>query len=562
MKRFLLCLTAILLFCAAALADSKRVRSLVIYVDLDKDGTATIAEEWDVSTGNKITEWYLVRDNLGDITIDNFRVLADDKPMADDGEWNTERSLEEKAGKYGIVHKRDGVELCWGIAPRGDHVYNVVYQMHGAVKSLRDYDLLHLQLVSPGMSSAPEKVTVAIGSDHLQMDTTHVRIWGFGYEGTCIFEDGMVVMQSDGPLDSEDSVIALLRLDKGILEPTSVRDQDFQQVLDKAMEGADFGNDEEEKNEKKSSGRGLKIFIALIIGFIAWRRYKRYKKGNKLIGTPLAKVKKDEVEWYRDIPMDGHLAAAHKALELTGDEDSTLRHYTSALILRMVYNGYLKVSRLVESESTEIRFTDEDPELLDTASKHLYNMLKAAAGENAVLEKKEFSDWADKHRDLVWDWNDFVEKSGQKYLKDKGYIQDYTIITESGAQEIKHLWGLRKFLGEFTLTDQREAFEASLWKEYLVYGSLLGVARKVASQLKEIAPGLYNEINVDATMDGTGDFAFLIYDAFRKQNDYLESRARQSRSYSSSSSRSGYGGRSSRCGGGGFSGGGRGGGGR
>lgn len=144
---------------------------------------------------------------------------GDDEPMADDGEWNTERSLEEKAGKYGIVHKRDG------------------------------------------------------------------------------------------PLDSEDSVIALLRLDKGILEPTSVRDQDFQQVFDKVMEGADFGNDEEEKNEKKSSGRGLKIFIALIIGFIAWRRFKRFKKGNSLNGTPLERVKKDEVEWYRDIPMDGHLAA-------------------------------------------------------------------------------------------------------------------------------------------------------------------------------------------------------------------------------------------------------------
>ncbi len=546
-----------MLFCLSAWADGQRVRKLDVIVDLEKDGSALIYERWDISTGNDITEWYLVRENLGDITVDNFCVVADGEEFQDDGEWNTKRSLEEKAGKYGIVHKNDGVELCWGIAPRGDHVYEVLYRMNGAVKSLRDYDLFHMQLVSPGMSSAPENVRVIIGSDYLQMDTTHVRAWGFGYEGTCLFDDGLVVMESDGPFDSEESVIALLRLDKGIFEPTSVRDQDFQQVLDKAMVGADFGNDD--KKEKKSSGRGWIIFIALIIGLIFWRRTKRYKKGNPLIGTPLAKVKKDEVEWYRDIPMDGHLAAAHKALELIKDEDGGLRHLASAMILRMVYNGYLQVSRLAESESTEIRFTDKDQEQLDTASKRLYGMLKLAAGENGVLEKKEFSDWANRHRDQVWDWNDFVEKSGQKYLKDHGHVKDYCILTESGAEEVKHLWGLRKFLDEFTLTDQREAFEASVWKEYLVYGSLLGVARKVANQLKEIAPGLYKEFNVDDTVNGTGDFAFLIYDAYRKQDEYLDARAAR---HSASSSSSGYGGRSSRGGGGGFSGGGRGGGGR
>ena len=243
-----------MLFCLSAWADGQRVRKLDVIVDLEKDGSALIYERWDISTGNDITEWYLVRENLGDITIDNFCVVADGEEFQDDGEWNTKRSLEEKAGKYGIVRKNDGVELCWGIAPRGDHVYEVLYRMNGAVKSLRDYDLFHMQLVSPGMSSAPEKVTVAIGSDHLQMDTTHVRAWGFGYEGTCLFDDGLVVMESDGPFDSEESVIALLRLDKGIFEPTSVRDQDFQQVLDKAMVGADFGNDD--KKEKKSSGRG------------------------------------------------------------------------------------------------------------------------------------------------------------------------------------------------------------------------------------------------------------------------------------------------------------------
>ena len=97
-------------------ARDQKVRDVDINITLIKNGNIVVHERWDVDTGDQITEWYLVRENLEDIEITGFSVFdGDDNKLQDDGEWNVNRSREEKAGRYGIVHKSDGVELCWGV---------------------------------------------------------------------------------------------------------------------------------------------------------------------------------------------------------------------------------------------------------------------------------------------------------------------------------------------------------------------------------------------------------------------------------------------------------------
>ena len=118
-------------------ARGQRVRDVDINMTIIRNGNVVVHERWDVDTGDGITEWYLVRDNLGDIEINRFSVYdVDNDKLEDIGEWDVNRSREEKSGKYGIVHKPDGVELCWGVGEYGDHVYHAIYVMTRAVKSL------------------------------------------------------------------------------------------------------------------------------------------------------------------------------------------------------------------------------------------------------------------------------------------------------------------------------------------------------------------------------------------------------------------------------------------
>ena len=546
-------------------AREQKVRDVDINITLIKNGNIVVHEAWDVDTGDKITEWYLVRENLGDIEIDRFSVYdGDNDKLQDIGEWDVHRTREEKAGKYGIVHKPDGVELCWGVGEYGDHVYHAIYVMTRAVKSLQDYDMLHLQVVSPGLAAPPEHVRVKVNRDEIQLDTTNTRIWGFGFEGRSAFkEDGTIVFESEGPLDTEDSVIILLRFDKGHFISPSEQDRPFQEVLDRAMEGADFGDEKEE--DPIAKGIAL-VFTCLIMWFAFLRPFfKMFKKISGMDDKLKLGFKPASVDWYREIPLDGDLRMAEYILSKSGNSPSS-GGLPLAAVLRLIHNGCLQVNREVEGDAV-LSFTDQNLDRVDAASRSLYSMLKESAGKDNLLQDKEFSAWAKDHARQVYRWSNQVKTDGISSLSMLGfYNTQRKELTQSGAAEARKLFGLKSFLSQFTLVDQREAFEANLWKEYMVYGALFGITDRVCKQLKDIDPALFKETfhydfgDLDSVLSASRSISSSVRSAALRGSPSYSSYSGGS-SHSSSSSR-GYGGHTSRGGGGGFSGGGRGGGGR
>ena len=571
MKKPLLLL--VLLLCVFPLsARDTKVRDIDITLTLIRNGIIVVHERWDIDTGDQITEWYLVRSNLGDIEITDFCVYdGDNDRLEDDGEWDVDRTLAQKAGRFGIVHKRDGVELCWGVGSYGDHCFHALYAMTRAVKTLNDYDMLHLQVVSPGLSSPPQHVKVTVRpTDDYQLDTTNTRIWGFGYEGTSTFaDDGSVVFETDGPMLRDDSVIILLRFDKGIFISPSVQDRDFGDALETALEEASFADDytDEEENPWPGAIGGLASLIFIYYVFIKpFFRFANNKPTKKDIRKILGVSYPNAVSWWRDIPFKKGLDAAEYTLKGIG-EDKRKGGLPLAEIMRMIYRGYLKVNREIEG-AVEIRFTDKDISDLDGSARDLYKMLKEAAGDNHVLEEKEFSAWAVSNASRVYRWSQNVITQGSTQLKDGGWYLNGE-YTREGQVEARRLMGLRKFLSEFTLIKEREAFEAGLWKEYMVYGALFGIAERVAKQLKDIDPKLFQETfqcdydSFGSVMTLSSSLASSLASAVLRGTP-TPSYSSYSGSSSSSSghSRSGYGGHSSRSGGHGYSGGGRGGGGR
>ena len=561
LKLFLL-LALLPLAISLSAANKQRVKDLDIQITLLSKGGIVVCETWDINTGDDITEWYLVRKNLGDIKIRNFAVI-DEKGVRfqDDGEWDVNRTLEEKAGRSGIVHKNDGVELCWGVGSHGDHVFRAIYGMTNAIKSLNDYDMLHLQVVSPGLSSPPEHVKVTIDAKELQLDTLNTRAWGFGFGGRTSFEDGKVVFESIEPLKKSHSVIVLLRLDKGYFESESVQDRDFQDVLDIAMEGADFGDKKEEEEEDDGIASGIAMFFTILIMVLLFRKPIRAmlgKKSKREIKKVTGIRNLKDVNWFRDIPLEGNLDAAHIVLEDLGASGKK-NNLALAEILRLVHGGYLKASREMEGP-VKLTFTDKDPETLDKSAREFYDLLKEAAGTDGVLEDKEFSNWARAHDLEVYGWSSESRTRSIQFLKRKDW-RKYGDYSPEGQEQARHLAGLRKYLEDFTLVNERETVDAMLWKEYLVYAGLFGLADNVAQQLKDIDPALFAQaFPYDAT---TLPSLLTISDTLASTLRTAELTGNPNHSSSSGDSgSSGYGGSTSYGGGGGFSGGGYGGGGR
>ena len=547
----------------AVFAREQKVRDVDIVVTLFKNGEALIHERWDVNTGDEITEWYLPRENLGDIRIRDFTVFSDGKELSDDGEWDVDRSRKQKAGRFGIVHKSRGVELCWGIGEYGDHVFEPLYIMTNTVKTLHDYDIFHMQLVTDELAAPPQHVRVTIKpSDGLgvQFDTTCTRIWGFGFNGTAAFQDGTVVYESTEPFQYKSSVITLLRFDKGIFDSPSVQDRDFEEVLTDAMVGADFG-DSNYYGEDEDEVSDIASFLSMLLLYLLGRRALRKGSGKvskrdrkKILGTD-----PNLIGWCRELPFGGDLIASDYTLTRLG-EDRKKNALASAEILRMIYKGYLDVQKDAEGK-VEITFAKDKygKEAIDSVGSDLWSMMLEASGDDRILQDKEFSTWSRRNSRRLYSWTEKVQSMGSRTLRDKGWMDVRSHYSTTGQAEARNLLGFRKFLDDFTLSGERSTIEVHLWQEYLVFGALLGLADKVAKQLKDIDPVLFEKtVGYDY-----GTFNSVLYNMDSLSRAITNARTSYVAStFSGGGSSGGFGGHTSFGGGGGFSGGGHGGGGR
>ncbi len=590
MNRFSTNIAAALLtvfVCLPASAFTPSIRDVDITLTLLPDGTASIHERWDVCAADG-TEWYLVRGNLGDIEIGSLAVSDESgRTYVNEGSWDTQRGIAEKAGRCGIVRKRDGAEICWGIGSLGDHVFDVSYTMSRSVKSLNDYDMLHLQTVSPGLSSPPRHVRVTVRAQQHQLDTANTRAWGFGFAGRVDFRDGAVVYESTEPFVRNSSVIVLLRFDKGTFDSPSRQDRDFADALAVAMEGADFGSDQD-SDDGGDLARVVAIFAVAVAGMCGIAATSRRAMRKKILG-----MKPSEVPWNREIPFGGDLEASAYTLaklgESSGGSGDTL---AAALILRMIYRGELSVAK-DSRERVEISFSAAGSGAAggsgdgsgadgssgsaggfaggavvgsagsagsgsgsDQAAEELREMMLKASGADKVLQHNEFSRWAKRHAHEVAGWSSRALVFGRNSLRDQKYIYG-SAYTPAGQSEARKLLGLKKFLQDFTLMGEKDTIEVILWQDYMVYGALFGIADKVAEQLRDINPDLFAEVmDYDYTT-----MHQLLFQTRLLSAAITNSRAAVAAEAAQQSAR-GFGGGTSFGGGGGFSGGGFGGGSR
>lgn len=105
----------LLLFLAAFALSAQEIRDIDETVVIRADGSATVTQVWNVSVVSG-TEFYLPFDNLGPMDITDLSVIENGVTFESDGDrWDTDRSLEQKRGRCGIVRKSGGgVELSGG----------------------------------------------------------------------------------------------------------------------------------------------------------------------------------------------------------------------------------------------------------------------------------------------------------------------------------------------------------------------------------------------------------------------------------------------------------------
>ncbi|MBO4670399.1 MAG: DUF2207 domain-containing protein [Bacteroidales bacterium] len=577
MRKLLLSLLS-LLSAGVLAAYSPAINDIRIDVSLSENGTAHIVEVWDVVVASG-TEWYLVRNNLGDIEIKNLKVTDEEgTEFFTESAWKVDRDIRQKTHRCGINRTDSGCEICWGVGSYGPHVFTVSYDMTNVVKTLNDHDMLHIQFIGDQLSSNPLHAKLSLTAP-VPLSEENSNIWAFGYTGTVVWDDGKVVAESGEPFDTYSSLILLLRFDKGIFDSPSLQDRDFTEVLDRAREGSYYPD--EGPDPWYYTVLGLLVFVAMVwfamikpvVKFLEALDLKKRvdkKRRKEIFGVRNFPLKFD---WCRDLPFGGDIYETYYIqAHLRGVDD---RSYTilPAMLLRMIFHNVIQMRH---DAKNKVEFTfnpSADLSYMSVPEKTFLDYLKKAAGEDNVLQEKEFKNWSNSHWSSMKVFMTTVQDKVLSKFSDNNYVSYkggwYTIdLNADGRAAAMKALGFKQFLKDFTLVGERSSVEVGLWGDYLVHAAIFGIADKVAKEMSKIDASAIAKLPVHySSLPAVVSFSDSIGRAVRNSyfssgySGYSSGMGSSSGSYGSGS-RGGYGGSSSRGGGGGYSGGGHGGGSR
>lgn len=544
-------LAAVLSLVAVPLCAGSDVDSLRINVELRDDGAALVTETWRINVSDDISEWYLVADNMGRMTIEDLRVCDETgNEYVNEGEWNVNRSRARKAGRCGLVTKSDGYEICWGVGSSGWHTYTVRYLLTGLVKGHEDLDGFNHMFVARDLGSSPQSIVLTIRKPGLELTTENTKVWAFGFHGEIHVEDGAVVARTMEPFTRRSALIAMAGFEKGLFHPALTESRTFDEVRQTAMEGSDY----REPDKDGDFWIGLLVGLGVVLSvFVSVKVIvKTVKRKRELLGGGMRNV-----AWFRDAPLAGDLKkSSNILLAFSGNTMLERQNLIAAYITRLFYRGAFEIVPQLGKSKPLMRIRElEVDDSTDSRSdagleSRLYSFIKEAAGEDGILQKNELQRWANRHGEALYDWG----------VDAWNGVTIWTMKPEDARQ----VFGLRRYLKDFTMIKDRGVVEVKLWNNYLIFASLYGIADQLMKDFRKVCPEYFTLSSAARLLDDDVT-TFMIWNMINMTSRDFNTAAstyEASCSNDSGSGWSGGGGMASWGGGGGFSGGGSGGGGR
>lgn len=396
----------------------------------------------------------------------------------------------------------------------------------------------------------------------------------------------------------------------------------LQSILNEEQGWADEANAEREKAKNAWIGYVIKAILAGIVnlGIIVFAIVKC--GNNKRIREDLIRQYGDEtsfiteMEYFRDIP-DEENATPARAVYMrdfrknSSNIEAELSDIFSATILNLSLKKILNFEMVTEKEVRIMKSSNADmlAENLPEDEKIVYDLIDRCMINKDYITTKDFNKFATREYDLFYrqmhkiddkvmrrltelniisrEKRDILKKWSTSYayylilgfvsfimfppllglsiglfmygISTRKNATCVSILSTRGQEEVQMWKGLKKYMEDYSMLDERMVPDIVLWEKYLVYATAFGIADKVLKQLKVVHPEMF-----EASYNGNGYWHIVgspyhdnsrVFTDFSRDLKTVYSRAASSYAAAHSSSSSGSGG------GGGFSGGGGGGGG-
>ncbi len=480
------------------------LNSLDIEATIDKDGIVHVVEVWDMNNSEG-TEVYKQELNLGEMNITNFSVSDESYYYTGESNWNVDGSFEDKAYKYGINTVSNGIELCWGISEYGHKTYTISYDLENAIFLVDDAQVFERKFVNALNTPAKNFTVVITGYEDF---SDSLDVWGYGYKGYAYVNGGKIYLSNDEntSLSSTDYAVLLVKFPLNYFElANEIRHDDmitFDDV-EKDVENGSYDYDYGEGSNIIGTITNIIIFLlfdgvfaAIIIG------KEKYK-----FGEAGKKINMNDINAFRDIPCKKDIYRAYfiaQAYKLNKKNTD----FFGSIFLKWIDKDKISI---VKEEKKKLLGGTKEVISVDLSKfgesdikveQDIYNIIYAASNDG-ILEEDEFEKYAKNHYNKLLDWFTSAEEYGRDL-----YCSD-SLVTKAGSKyliddKVKNdaieLAGLKKYLMEFASMDEKKPIEVKLWKEYLMYAQIFGIADQVAKQFKKLYPEVIQEMqnsNID-----------------------------------------------------------------
>lgn len=510
---------------------SNNIKSIDTRARIDEHGDMYVSQDWlfnDSETDG--TEHYIPfsKANLNGVKLSNLKVYRNEQLM-DRVDWDVDGMFEEKSGNYGIHETDTDIEFCFGITQKTDNnLFTVEYKVDNAVEKTEvgDY-FLHWTFVNDSLSSEVAKVRTTI-----ETPNGANKIFGFGYSGVMVYsstDPNKVIMETyagdDGVYTSINKQIALVELKEAPFENARELDITTQEKYETAFDGSNYKLSDLDANTDKVYDKDVKgkpvneiegytvskttqntqsnsdsgfpwwkimpvihslipiIFVGIGIGaYKKSKLIKGYKSGitgEEKRETYFREEPKDTTE--EIIPFLMEEGLVEKGL---GDKANIITYY----FVKWFNEGQIRIfeteKKTLLGSKTVVEIDVSKPFEIENAGEYeikLYNYFNDDFGTKPISDKAlKNLNWA-KIESFTTGILRIDEDEYNKYLvkEDKK-----STITPEGREIVLQHFGLRNFLKDFTLMDERKIQEVKLWNYHLELATLYGIADEVYKQIK------------------------------------------------------------------------------
>ena len=531
------------------------LNELNFYAKINDDGSMDVVETWNIEIEDTNTLFKTFElDNTKFSSIDNVKV----KDVTANKEFNQideEMYHVTKDCYYGLVNSNGAFEIAWGVGlddEEDTRTYEISYTVEDAVSKYNDYAELYWQFIGEDFEIDADKITGTIELPESANSTEDIKVWGHT-EGL----NGEIYATATNEITFElNNFYAGRFVEVRTLFPSYMIENAnrtystnrYEEVVQEETEWVNEANARRRQEEIKDLIITILMIIAIIIITVILI-VKAVKYGKKL--KTLNKYKPEqELEYFRDLPSKDVTPgeATYILQEAYYGFSSSFDRIFSATMLDLKLKDYIDLRVEKDKKDKDVIYIKRikpSDEKLKNDEKKVLDFIYKVEKKKEEITIKQLEKYITSHSSSV---QKLIEQSGKdiedqlvlegilnksnkeeyiKYQTMSGLYFVFAIIvlmfafpvsialivngilcfkikkrinvlTQKGIDSKEKWKGLKKYMEDFSLLNEKEVPAIEVWEKYLVYATAFGIADKVLKQLKTVYPNI-DQMDVSAS---------------------------------------------------------------